>query len=195
MSDIKEWGPTGWNFMHAITFSYPTEPTDDDKKEAINFFRSIERLLPCMRCREHYKHGLEKHPVEKYVHSRDALSRWLVNFHNSVNARLGKPISSYEEVYKKYMGADVKPVKCPAPGKGNRKEDVLTADLMLQIEQEKINRREGRAMALRIAIPIIIVICFILLAFAILAWQGRKCNALARVVRECSDGSCKTVIK
>ena len=44
--------------------------------------------------------------MESHLDSRDSLSRWLVDFHNKVNERLGKPIMKYEEVAKEYVEAN-----------------------------------------------------------------------------------------
>ena len=38
--DPKIWGPPGWLFLHTITFNYPTNPTEEDKKYYKNFFYS-----------------------------------------------------------------------------------------------------------------------------------------------------------
>lgn len=101
--DINSWGSAGWNFMHACTFAYPTKPLEKDKKDAIQFFRSVGNVLPCHACRTHYYNHMKSFPVESHVDSRDSLSRWLVHVHNLVNASRGVGQTPYDVVYKRYM--------------------------------------------------------------------------------------------
>jgi len=99
--DVRMWGPEAWNFMHATTFMYPEkDPSEIDKKNIKEFFDSVGKVLPCMRCRYHFNKMLEKYPVP--TKNRDALTRWLVDRHNDVNKRLDKPTMAYEHVKKKY---------------------------------------------------------------------------------------------
>lgn len=101
--DTYFWGPSLWTAMHAITFDYPEQPTEDDKKNYRQFFHSLKTVLPCDTCRQHYSKGIETTlPIDKALQNRDSLTRWLVNFHNIVNERLGKPIVPYDNVKEKY---------------------------------------------------------------------------------------------
>lgn len=97
------WGPAGWQFLHSVTFSYPTNPTVQEKEQFKQFFQQLKYVLPCPSCREHYADGIEKTvPIDKYLDSRESLTQWLWKLHNSVNERLGKPTVSYESVKQKY---------------------------------------------------------------------------------------------
>jgi Erv1 / Alr family len=100
------WGPHAWKFLHAVTFAYPDEPTKEHKKAALDLFSSLKLMLPCGECCNHYCQSFDKHNIEASLESRDTLSRWLVNFHNNVNQRLGKPILKYEDVAKEYIEAN-----------------------------------------------------------------------------------------
>ena len=37
--NVNKWGPGGWDFLHSITFNYPLEPNDLDKKIYSDFFK------------------------------------------------------------------------------------------------------------------------------------------------------------
>lgn len=101
--DTLFWGPGFWIALHSITFDYPTHPSEQDKVNYKNFFHDLKYVLPCASCRAHYKEGLETNfPIEPALKNRETLSKWLVDFHNNVNKRLGKPIVSYESVKEKY---------------------------------------------------------------------------------------------
>lgn len=100
--DVRIWGPKAWEFMHAVTFAYPVEnPTHEEQENMRNFFHAIGSNLPCDKCRYHFLKMLKEHPVP--VQSRRELSEWLVDRHNDVNRRLGKPIYPYSFVEKKYI--------------------------------------------------------------------------------------------
>ena len=113
--DVRIWGPNAWEFMHAVTFSYPiSNPSDEEQKNMRNFFVFIGNLLPCQECRYHFIKLLETTPPD--VSSRHALSNWLVDRHNDVNVRLHKPTLSYDFVKRKY---DNMHNQCPVPKEVN----------------------------------------------------------------------------
>ena len=96
----KVWGPPAWRFLHLITFQYPENPSDKDKKNYYIFFNSLKDVLPCPNCREHYSNHFKKHPIQ--LESRKELIEWLIDIHNEVNLMLGKKTYSYDEVYELY---------------------------------------------------------------------------------------------
>lgn len=101
--DVRLWGPSAWETMHSITFTYPDKnPTEEEKEAMVRFFYSIADVLPCYRCRKHFKESLLTHSIEDNLQNRDQLTRWLVARHNDVNQRLDKPIVSYDFVKSKY---------------------------------------------------------------------------------------------
>lgn len=94
------WGPAGWTFLHSITFQYPEEPTDIDKRKYFTFFNSLKNVLPCPTCREHYEKNFEMLQIR--LDNRKELIEWLIDIHNQVNRDAGKKIYSYDEVYQIY---------------------------------------------------------------------------------------------
>ena len=48
------WGPKAWFFLHSVSFNYPDNPTKNDKVEYKRFFESIQYILPCDNCKEHF---------------------------------------------------------------------------------------------------------------------------------------------
>ena len=101
--DTNLWGPGAWVFLHSVTFNYPEYPTKKDKDQYRAFFHSLKGILPCPTCQEHYREGIEETmPIDDNLKDRDSLTRWLVEFHNSVNKRLGKPQMPYHAVQAKY---------------------------------------------------------------------------------------------
>lgn len=98
----KFWGPHGWYFLHSITMHYPKNPSEQEKLIYLNFFKSLENVLPCEKCAHHYSKNLENLPLEPALESRDKLVRWLIGVHNEVNKETGKREYSYEEVIEEY---------------------------------------------------------------------------------------------
>lgn len=105
------WGPSLWRFLHVISFTYPDNPSDEDKRNYSAFFSSLGGVIPCPACAVHYKKYTEEHPVD--LDSRETLSRWVYDFHNHVSSR--KPASerrsdtpppSFEEVRRFYTNWD-----------------------------------------------------------------------------------------
>jgi len=89
-----EWGPSAWKFLHKITFHYPDVPTSQQRISAEEMFLSLIHLLPCDECSEHYKTEISQNFPD--TTSKQTLGNWLVNLHNKVNVRLGKPTMTYE---------------------------------------------------------------------------------------------------
>jgi hypothetical protein len=85
------WGPALWLSLHTISFNYPIEPTEEQKKYYYKYFKSLQYILPCRYCRENYEKNLKTHNLTKAVmKNRESLSRWVYELHEMVNKNLGK---------------------------------------------------------------------------------------------------------
>ena len=94
------WGPGAWLFLHSITFQYPDNPTELDKENYKTFFESLQEVLPCPSCSEHYRNNLNKFPIR--VESKDELIEWLIDIHNEVNVINNKEVLTYDQVKNNY---------------------------------------------------------------------------------------------
>lgn len=108
--NISEWGPALWQSLHAISFTYPESPTPSDQSAYYNFFTALQYVIPCVKCRGHYATMLTESPIR--LESQEALARWLVDRHNEVNVRTGKPTLRYEDVRDDHLQA---PSTCTLP--------------------------------------------------------------------------------
>ena len=110
MSRLAQWGPAGWTFLHSIGFSYPeATPTVEEKESMYKFLVHTGAVLPCRRCRRHYAAFVRARLSDPYcavLANRESLSRFLVDLHNDVNRRLGRPEMSFERVRALYEGGD-----------------------------------------------------------------------------------------
>ena len=69
------WGPSLWHSLHTISFNYPVKPTDKQKKEYLQFFKSLKDVLPCKYCRKNYIENIKVIKLNKStMKNRDTLS-------------------------------------------------------------------------------------------------------------------------
>jgi hypothetical protein len=91
--------------MHTVSFSYPECPDSISKDKAFEFMHGIANMIPCMRCRTEWTRYLKEHIQSRdsaHLSSRYAFSKFLVDGHNFVNKRIGKPELTYDYVVKLY---------------------------------------------------------------------------------------------
>ena len=98
------WGPGVWHTLHTMSFNYPVEPTDLDKRNYRNFILSLKYVLPCGKCRKNLRRNLKKLPIEmKHMANRDTFSRYVYRLHELINKMLKKQSGlSYEVVRERY---------------------------------------------------------------------------------------------
>ena len=101
-SCISVWGPSAWNFLHTISFSFPVLPTEEERKDMEQFLLSFSKVIPCAKCRDHFSEMLQSSMHNHVFSSRETLSRFLVHLHNKVNQRIGKKAVDYDWVVSVY---------------------------------------------------------------------------------------------
>ena len=99
---IDEWGPPLWKFLHTASFAYPDAPSAERQQAMLEFLQAVGRVLPCAKCRTHYGSHCKTCLLPDVVQSRDSLTHWLVDLHNEVNRRTGKPEWTYEQASAAY---------------------------------------------------------------------------------------------
>jgi hypothetical protein len=98
------WGPSLWHSLHAISFNYPHYPTPENKREYMNFFMSLQYILPCKSCRDNFLKNIKKVPLNiKTMKNRETVSKWLYKLHEEINTMLGKKSNlTYNDVRTRY---------------------------------------------------------------------------------------------
>lgn len=98
------WGPPLWHVLHTMSFNYPINPTEEQKKHYFNFYSNLKNVLPCRYCRENLENNLAKLPLTIEVFkNRYILSKWVYDLHETINTMLGKKSGlSYEYVRDRY---------------------------------------------------------------------------------------------
>jgi hypothetical protein len=85
----KIWGPSFWFIIHSVAINFPDNPSEDEKRKHEIFFTSLQYVLPCEKCREHYKKNLRQHDLRKALESKKGIFDWSVRMHNEVNVSNG----------------------------------------------------------------------------------------------------------
>ena len=98
------WGPPLWHYLHTMSFNYPVNPTQRDKKYYKDFILNLQHVLPCKYCRINLKTNLKQLPLKMSdMKNRDSFSRYVYNLHEVVNKMLNKKSNlSYCDVRERY---------------------------------------------------------------------------------------------
>ena len=100
--DVKTYyGPGYWAAMHIDSFKAKTY---EEKITAANTIARLITTFPCSKCKKHGTEYASHHPLIHPINDGDPLSlfRWVWKFHNTVNQRIGKQVTSFDEAVKKW---------------------------------------------------------------------------------------------
>jgi hypothetical protein len=96
-------GPPFWMTIHLISFNYPVEPTEAQKKDYSDWLRLSGKVLPCRYCRENVAANVEAAGFDwGCMASRDTFARFCYKLHDNVNRMLNKSSPPFEEIRSKY---------------------------------------------------------------------------------------------
>ena len=98
------WGPSLWHTLHTMSFNYPVNPTEKNKREYKKFIYGLRCTLPCGKCRKNLKKNLIELPLtRKDLKNRDTFSKWMYDLHELINKMLNKKSNlSYDQVRERY---------------------------------------------------------------------------------------------
>ena len=98
------WGPSLWHFLHTMSFNYPIDPTNEQKKQYMNFILSLKNILPCKYCRINLKKNFKAIPLKmSSMKDRESFSKYVYHLHEHINKMLGKVSNlTYAEVRERY---------------------------------------------------------------------------------------------
>lgn len=102
----KIWGPGFWSAFHSTAFGYPIEPTEENKRDFLNFYQTIAKILPCKYCRDSYSQFIKEPELLlnlDVMKNRETLTYWTYKMHNRVNKKLGVDYGlSFENVKERF---------------------------------------------------------------------------------------------
>lgn len=98
------WGPAIWHYLHMMSFNYPINPTEEDKKHYRDFILSLQYVLPCKYCRMNLIKNFARHPLEQSdMENRETFSKYVYELHELINKMLKKKTHlSYADVRERY---------------------------------------------------------------------------------------------
>ena len=101
------WGQSMWHSLHCVSFTYPDNPTDDDKNNYKKYFEILKFVLPCCACRNHYNEHTQingDHQLTDLVfENKTSLTKWVYELHEKVNKSLGMNYDiTYDDICLKY---------------------------------------------------------------------------------------------
>ena len=99
---ITQWGPSGWNILHAMAHTLPSELDEEERTRLNRFLFDFAHFLPCRLCSRHFTKFLSTRSTECVLSSRKNVIRMLFDAHNEVNVRTGKPkltLDDYTRLY------------------------------------------------------------------------------------------------
>jgi hypothetical protein len=134
---VNKWGPSGWTFLHTITFNYPENPTNEDKLHYSHFFNLLGVILPCKYCQASFTIYAKYIPIDDFLNDREGIIYWLFVIHNLINAKLGAKFEFLFNVYYKYEQLRAKCGKMT----NDNKIQILTCQKNLQnVDVKKIKQ-------------------------------------------------------
>jgi len=98
------WGPSMWHYLHIMSFNYPVKPSQQEKKNYMEFILSLQNTLPCKYCRTNLTNNLQNCPLKMSdMKNRDSYSRYIYKLHETVNRMLNKKSGlSYCDIRERY---------------------------------------------------------------------------------------------
>jgi len=116
--DASEWGPILWTILHGMAERVGSTPfpqyQNDERRALIKLMKTLEKVIPCPSCKEHYEVYLKEHPVDKtimdisYANLNSYVKTWFWELHNWVNESLGRPQFPYEDLTPTYKSVNLR---------------------------------------------------------------------------------------
>lgn len=91
----KSWANPTWFFFHTLIEKIHPNHYLVIKEEVMAYIKKICSMLPCPDCAQHATHYMTQITTPK---TKEDCKLMLYIFHNSVNARLRKPLYNYDEM-------------------------------------------------------------------------------------------------
>lgn len=105
MASKDIWGPSTWTLFHTLAEKIKDEHFNEIKSDLLGYVKRICANLPCPDCAAHATQFISKLTPDQFANKQN-FKVFLLHFHNSVNARTGKPIFTLEEMNEKYSRAN-----------------------------------------------------------------------------------------
>jgi hypothetical protein len=104
MASKSVWGPIVWTFFHTIAEKVKDDQFHKMLPSMLMYIKRICANLPCPDCSKHATQYISKINETQFV-TKESFKIFLMNFHNSVNFRTGKPLFTVEQLNERYPRA------------------------------------------------------------------------------------------
>ena len=88
MAPPDDWGPPAWYLIFTIIDDMPDYPSNTEYYRM--FFESLQGVLPCQACRNHYTQHISVYPPP--VWSKDAMLAWANNLRMKIKSNKNRGI-------------------------------------------------------------------------------------------------------
>jgi hypothetical protein len=110
-------GPAEWTSLHAAAAILPATVPPSLWNAFADRLNGSATFFGCKTCRDHLKHYLKTRPLPGPVGAtREALFRYTVDLHNTVNIKLAKPEVDWKVALNHYDAISAVEGSCNAPG-------------------------------------------------------------------------------
>lgn len=100
-----QWGQPLWRLLHTLAERLGRQTIrlleTDERRAWVALLRAVQMVMPCAKCRVHYKAWRISHPTERFITSCDLRAdarEWLWALHEEVNRERGLVGPSLEEL-------------------------------------------------------------------------------------------------
>jgi len=119
MANPDVWGPPMWRLLHSLAERLGKQTNmiliTDEFRAWTNFLKAVEHVIPCAKCRGHYKRWRLAHRIENFMNNSSATIRgearlWLWGLHKEVNEERGVPnlpIADLPAIYEKRTSSTI----------------------------------------------------------------------------------------
>lgn len=94
-----DFGPDFWSVMEELAIGYPTRASPEQQASMKTLLEKLALHFPCAECAVHFQAQVAKMPPDSLA-GRTPLLTWVIDTHNSVNARTGKPVLDHSTAMK-----------------------------------------------------------------------------------------------
>lgn len=156
------WGPATWDALSFAALAYSS-------KRAKSFRLYLEHLfqnLPCEQCSVHATKYHAQH-VPDYEHwTAEQMYQWVVDFHNAVNVRTGKPVMSTKDARKALVERSLS--KDVLQHEQRKDHDSLQINLLREqvarLERQKSHTSYELATLIIVAVTLLLVVVIVVVA-------------------------------
>lgn len=118
--DTAEWGPLLWTLLHGLAerAGKLVSPmfVHDERMGWIQFMQSVQFIIPCPACREHFTEYIKLHPVAQdlkrlpQTQLPEYVRTWFWEVHEWVNESLKKPSFPKDQLTSTYGRVDLRKI-------------------------------------------------------------------------------------